>query len=207
MVCTRLALLYSCLFALLPKCKSALHDEEQTEQSSINSFELFLATVLTQCMSGCIREDLSRTHPVQSRTPPQWRQSVVWNRSCEGRVAAGHLGCRRHALWRHSWRRPCGSGCMGNASSSSSPGQRLQMLSQASCLDAHLMSRPERDGTDLETEYIQVLSLKTPVVILLGPAVVFVCASVRKLIRLRSSPWLCVCVLKKSDLEKPSFVF
>lgn len=41
---------FCCLFVLPPKCRSTLHDEEQTEQSSINGFELFLATVLTGCM-------------------------------------------------------------------------------------------------------------------------------------------------------------
>lgn len=48
------SILHSCTFVLLPKWRPALHEEEQTEQSSINSFELFLATVLTQSMFVCI---------------------------------------------------------------------------------------------------------------------------------------------------------
>lgn len=198
------SILRSCLFAILPKCRSALHEVEQTEQSLINSFKLFLATVLTQCMFiqyVCVRKwaglTLFRVILFHSGDEVWSRVEVVWAGLLQATQAVEGMLCGGAA----------GEGPAARDARVARPALHLQVKGLESC-HRHLALTPtwspnEKKIKQIEAEGTQFFSQQIPVAVLLGPAVVCVSVEVE---RTRISS-LAVCALKISELSKTSFVF
>lgn len=105
-------------------------------------------------LDSCLKSDsvgLVTTYLDLDHTPPWCWQSEVWSRSYVAPVVGGPRGWRSFGhLW-HSRKRPSGSGCRGNVSSSSSQGQKPPALSPASFPDDHLEEQEVHNQIQTET--------------------------------------------------------